>query len=68
MEIRPMEIVLDGWRVYVDRAGHTVAVSSPEKPAEIPITATRVYVSPADYEALKIDVLRWLHENLGKYP
>ena len=53
-----MEIVLDGWRVYVDRTGQTVAVSSPEKPADVPVTATRVYVSPADYEALKIDVLR----------
>ena len=57
MEIRPMEIVLDGWRVYVDRTGNTVAVSSPEKPALVPVTATRVYVSRADYDAMKIDVL-----------
>lgn len=58
MEICPMAIVLDGWRVYVDRAGQTVAVSSPDKPADVPPTATRVYVSPADYDALKLDVLR----------
>lgn len=58
MEIRPLEIVLDGWKVYVDRTNSTVAVSSPEKPAEVPPSATRVYVSPAEYEALKLDVLR----------
>jgi hypothetical protein len=58
MELRPLEIVIDGWRVYVDRDNQTVAVSSPERPAEIPVTATRCYVSPADYEAMKIDVLR----------
>lgn len=58
MEVRPLDIVLDGWKVYVDRTGSTVAVSSPEKPAEVPPTATRVYLSPADYDALKLDVLR----------
>lgn len=58
MEIRPLELVLDGWKVYVDRNNSTVAVSSPEKPAEVPPTATRVYVSPDDYDTLKLDVLR----------
>ncbi|MFM7010210.1 MAG: hypothetical protein ACKO0Z_12915 [Betaproteobacteria bacterium] len=58
LEVRPMELVLDGWRVYVDRTGSTVAVSSPDKPAEVPSAATRVYLSPPDYEALKLDVLR----------
>lgn len=58
MEVRPLEIVLDGWRVYVDSTNQTVAVSSPEKSAEVPMTATRVYVSPADYDAMKIDGLR----------
>lgn len=54
-----MEIVLDGWKVYVDRAGQTVAVSSPEKPlAGTPERATRVYVSPADYDAMNLDRLR----------
>lgn len=58
LEIRPLEIVLDGWQVYVNRNGETVAVSSPEKPADVPETATRVYLSVADYEALDLDRLR----------
>ena len=58
IEIRPTEIVLDGWAVYVNSANETVAVSSPEKPSDVPPEATRVYVSFADYEAMKLDVLR----------
>lgn len=52
MEVLPLETVPDGWKVYVDRTGVIVAVSSPEKPADVPLAATRVYLCPANYEAL----------------